>query len=71
MNSAYSLGIGSQHLFVQTDTAISPGNSGGPLLLNGKVIGINTQKLTDSAVEGLGFSLHYSEIARFLATAIK
>jgi len=55
---------------VQTDTAISPGSSGGPLLLNNKVIGINTEKLVDVKVEGVGFALHYAEIARFLATSM-
>jgi serine protease Do len=67
--SRMSRGFGSEYLFVQTDTAISPGNSGGPLLLAGKVIGINTEKLVDVDVEGVGFALHYAEISRFLAAA--
>ena len=66
-----SSGLGGEFLFVQTDTAISPGNSGGPLLLDGKVIGINTQKVVDVNVEGIGFALHFTEIARFLSASMK
>lgn len=65
-----SLGLGTSFLFVQTDTAINPGNSGGPLLLDNKVIGINTQKLVDVQIEGIGFALHYTEIARYLAASM-
>ena len=68
--STTSIGLGARFLFVQTDTAISPGNSGGPLLLDNKVIGINTQKLVDVDVEGIGFALHYTEIARYLAASM-
>lgn len=41
---------------IQTDASINPGNSGGALLnKEGKVIGINTAKITSA--EGLGFSI--------------
>lgn len=58
---------GKDLLFIQTDAAINPGNSGGPLFLGNKVIGVNTQKLAQVDVEGLGFALHHSEVASFLA----
>lgn len=65
INSQKSSG-GKKILFIQTDTAINPGNSGGPLFLGSKVIGVNTQKLAATELEGLGFSIHYSEVVNFL-----
>lgn len=58
---------GGDVLVIQTDASLSPGNSGGPLFLGDRVIGICTSKLVDSASEGLGFAVHASEIEQFLA----
>ena len=49
---------------LQTDAAINPGNSGGALVnAQGKVVGINTAKISSSSVEGLGFAIP-SAVAR-------
>lgn len=43
---------------LQTDAAINPGNSGGALInMAGQVIGINSMKIAQNAVEGIGFSI--------------
>lgn len=43
---------------IQTDAAINPGNSGGALLnVKGEVIGINSSKIADYLIEGMGYAI--------------
>lgn len=43
---------------IQIDASINQGNSGGPLIdLNGNVVGINSMKIADYGVEGVGFAI--------------
>jgi len=65
IESSYMRG-GKKVSFIQTDASINPGNSGGPLFLQNMVVGVNTQKLAKTELEGLGFSIHYSEVLSFL-----
>ena len=53
--------------FVQFDAAISPGNSGGPIIdINGKVLGVAVLKGTDYGVEGMGFATHIRHVRELL-----
>ena len=52
---------------LQTDAAISPGNSGGPLVnLAGDVIGITSLKLVDEQVEGMGFAIPIEDAMNYV-----
>ena len=58
---------------IQTNAALNPGNSGGPLLnCYGQVIGINTLKLTDtlSGTEGIGFAIPSTTVKEVVDTLL-
>lgn len=49
---------GKKYILIQTDAAINAGNSGGALVnAEGKVVGINTLKLSGTGIEGMGFAI--------------
>lgn len=53
---------GRTYNLIQTDAAINPGNSGGALVNKyGQVIGINSIKMSQDGVEGIGFAIAMSE----------
>lgn len=58
VNRKVSDSDGKTYTLIQTDAAINAGNSGGALVnADGKVIGINTLKLSGTGVEGMGFAI--------------
>jgi S1-C subfamily serine protease len=58
---------------IQTDAAVNPGNSGGPLLnTQGQVIGLNTAIFTSTGVySGVGFAIPSNTIAKEIPLLIK
>ena len=61
LNRVIELDDNSTGTFIQTDAAINPGNSGGALLnIQGEVIGINSNKIGGSTVEGMGYAIPIS-----------
>lgn len=53
---------------IQTDASINPGNSGGALInIAGKVIGINSMKIADANVEGMGFAIPSNDVVKIIA----
>lgn len=61
---------GYAYKMIQTDAAINPGNSGGALVnMKGEVVGINTLKIADARVEGIGFAIPI-EPAREISTKL-
>jgi S1-C subfamily serine protease len=60
-------GLKRQASVIQTQTPISPGNSGGPLLDgNGRLVGVNSFVTSGQSAQGLNFAVAVSEVERFL-----
>ena len=66
-------GIAPEATFLQTDAAVNPGNSGGPLVdLSGEVVGINTGILSgDGGSQGIAFAVPAADVRRFVAAHLR
>lgn len=68
LNREITLEDGSTGTFIQTNAAINPGNSGGALLnIKGEVIGINSNKIGGTTVEGMGYAIPISSASPIIA----
>jgi serine protease Do len=57
---------------IQTDAAINPGNSGGPLVnLYGEIVGINSAKISQVGVEGMGYAISINSAKPIISELIK
>ncbi|KAB2331848.1 S1C family serine protease [Bacillus mesophilum] len=57
---------------IQTDAAINPGNSGGALINSaGELVGINSLKISESGVEGLGFAIPSNDVEALINQLIE
>lgn len=71
-NGSTGLENGSTGTFIQTNAAINPGNSGGALLnMNGEVIGINSNKIGGTAVEGMGYAIPITSASPIIADLMR
>ena len=62
LNREIELENGSKGSFIQTDAAINPGNSGGALINSkGEVIGINSNKIGGTTIDGMGYAIPISD----------
>jgi S1-C subfamily serine protease len=52
------------HLILQIDAAVNPGNSGGPVLQDGKIVGLAFQAMADA--ENIGYVIPLTVIRHFL-----
>jgi len=61
LNREIEVEDGSTGTFIQTDAAINHGNSGGALInIKGEVIGINSNKISGTSIEGMGYAIPIS-----------
>ena len=70
--SSFRSNTGSNITWIQTDSAVNPGNSGGPLLNpQGQVIGIVTDKFVGVSIEGAGLAVSVNTIKVYLERLIE
>lgn len=68
LNREITMSDGTKGIFIQTNAAINPGNSGGALLnIKGEVIGINSNKIGGTAIEGMGYAIPISSASPIIA----
>jgi serine protease Do len=57
---------------IETSAAINPGNSGGPLVsMRGEIIGINSIKIAESGVEGMGYAINVASAIPVLSQLLQ
>ena len=57
--------------WVKTDSAINPGNNGGPLLnLQGEVVGVVSVKMVSVAVEGIGYAVSANTVQSYFPSML-
>ena len=57
---------------IQTNTAVNPGNSGGPLFnTNGELVGVISMKLVENSIEGMGFAIPIDYVLSHISTLEK
>ena len=67
LNREVTTSDGNTNTYIQTDAAINPGNSGGALLnMAGQVIGINSNKIGGSSIEGMGYAIPISSVREII-----
>jgi S1-C subfamily serine protease len=73
--SAFRSDEGGRRQLVQTDAALNPGNSGGPLVNDcGQLVGINTLRIEgipDSAIQNIGFAIRVDTVLTHLRTKLE
>ena len=67
INAQDNYGRNITNTVIQTDAAVNPGNSGGPLLnMKGEMVGIVSAKFSDTTVEGMGYAIPSSTVAAII-----
>ncbi len=57
---------------IQTNAQINPGNSGGPLVTDeGRIVGVNTQKIVHQSVEGVGFAIPIEKVFQEFSSYVR